>query len=102
VERWSFANIFGLEIGSLELDLPKPIFSACPHACILAICTGEFGNDFLQFETSDVQELDDMMLLQLDQSDTFQLFTVCIAEMPACFSRAKPKLSQHISISCGY
>jgi hypothetical protein len=51
-----------------------------------------FDSDSLKFYTREVQKLDDMTLLQLHGSDTFQLFTICIAEMPTAFSRAKLKL----------
>jgi hypothetical protein len=87
-----------LEIGPPELDLMKPLLSARPRVRILATCPRKFGSDLLNFETFDVQELNDLTLLQLHRSDTFQLFTICISEMPAIFSRARPKLLQDPSI----
>jgi hypothetical protein len=74
-----------LQMGSPELVLMKPLFYARPRLRIMAIDTSNFGSDFLMYETLEVQELDDMALLQFRRSDTFQLFTICIAEMPAIF-----------------
>jgi hypothetical protein len=91
-----------LEIGSSDLDLMKPIFYARPCVRILAVHIGKFSSDFLKFEIFEVQELDDMTMLQLHRSDTFQLFIICIVEMPAIFSRTKPKSLQHSSIPRGY
>jgi hypothetical protein len=91
-----------LEIVSPEPDFRRPIFYAWLCARILAICIGKFGSRFLKFETFKMQQLDDVPLLQLHRNDPLQLFTVFIAEIPAIFSRAKPKLLQHPSIPRAY
>jgi hypothetical protein len=91
-----------LEIGSPKLDLARPIFHARPHVRVLAICIQKLASDSLKFETFEVQELDNMVLLQLHPGETFQFFTICIAEVPAISSRPNPKLLQHLSIPRGY
>jgi hypothetical protein len=91
-----------LEISSPKLDLMRLIFHARPHLRILAICIQQFAGDSPKFETFEEQELDDMALLQLHPGETFQLFTVCIAEVPAISSRPNPKVLRHPSIPRGY
>jgi hypothetical protein len=67
----------------------------------LTIQVGKFRRDIAKFETCEMQEFDDVMLVAVHRSGAFQFSTIFIAVLRAVSSRENSKFSCNPSISRG-
>jgi hypothetical protein len=80
----------------------QPIFYPQSGICILAVQTGQLHGNIPEFETFEMQKLDDVTLLEFDRSDILQSFTIYIVVLPAISSREDPRFSSNPWIPRSY
>jgi hypothetical protein len=79
------------EIDFPQLDLMDPIFDARLGVGVLSVCLDKFHGDSVKFETFEMQKPDNVTLLQIHGTDTFQFLTCRHALFAVIFSVGNSK-----------